>query len=494
MTEDDKTARSEDSTNTEDTASKASVPVEAKGTASAETAEQEVDRLRAENARLHDQIDEASAVSSEKKSLRSRAVLSISLVVLGALLLPLAALTVWTRNQVLNTDRYLETVAPLSNDPAVIDALTTRISTAIEDQLDVKAVVEEKLPENLKILAAPIASGADSLIGTVTSKALNSKQFDTIWITANRDGHDVLVALLTGKQGKVIDTENGKVVLSLKPIVEEILAGIDKKFGLDLSSKIPADKIDIKFTLIDSPQLASLQSLIKWLNTLTWVMVILALGCFIGAIFVSPARRKGVLRVGVGIVISMTITLLALSFARSGYIANLPKGVNTAAATAVFDTLTRFVLQTFRALFALGAVMVLAAWIAGPSGVAVWIRSLWDRVLGRGGEGIGNNVDLGPVPTWVAAHLSAVRAVILVIAIGVLVTWSRPTGKVVLLIAVLTLIPLALAQLLANSASSKTELVESAGGASEVEGEEEAETPDDEQRPDGEKDSVQEPA
>ena len=52
MTEDDKTASSEDSTKTEDIASKASVPVEAKGTASAETAEQEVDRLRAENARL----------------------------------------------------------------------------------------------------------------------------------------------------------------------------------------------------------------------------------------------------------------------------------------------------------------------------------------------------------------------------------------------------------------------------------------------------------
>jgi hypothetical protein len=63
---------------------------------------------------------------------------------------------------------------------------------------------------------------------------------------------------------------------------------------------------------------------------------------------------------------------------------------------------------------------------------------------------------------------------------------------VVLLVAVLTLIPLALAQLLANSASSKNELVESAGDAAEVEGEEEAETPDDEQRPDGEKDSVQE--
>lgn len=427
-----------------------------------ESAQQELDRLRAENARLHNQIDEVSAATSSKRTLRSRGILSISLVVLGALLLPLAALTVWTRNQVLDTDRYLQTVAPLSNDPAVVDALSNRISTALENQLDIKAVVEEKLPDNLKVLATPIASGADSLIGTVTSKALNSKQFDTIWLTANKDGHEALVALLTGKQGKVLDTENGKVVLSLKPIVEQILAGIDEKFGLDISSKVPADKIDIKFTLIDSPQLASLQSLIKWLNALTWVMVLLALGCFIGAIFAAPKRRKGVLRVGIGVVISMTITLLALSFARSAYIANLPHGVNTAAATSVFDTLTRFVVQAFRVLFAIGAVMLVAAWVAGPSGAATWIRSLWNRLLGRGGAGIGNNVDLGPVPKWVAAHLTAIRVVILGIAVLVLVLWSRPTGKVVLLIAVLALIPLALAQLLANSAAPPHAAIEPA--------------------------------
>ncbi|CAB4547791.1 unannotated protein [freshwater metagenome] len=448
MTEDDNTASSESLSGKDDAAA------EQIETASSENAEQEVDRLRAENARLHNQIEQVSAASSKKKSLRSRGILSVSLVVLGALLLPLAALTVWSRNQILDTDRYLQTVAPLSDDPAVIDALTTRISTAIENELDVEAVVAEKLPDNLKILAAPIASGADSVIGTVTSKALNSKQFDKLWVDANRTGHDALVALLTGKKGKVIDTENGKVVISLKPIVEEVLAGIDKKFGLDLSSKIPVDKIDIKYTLIDSPQLASLQSLIKWLNTLTWVMVILALGCFIGAIFVSPVRRKGVLRVGVGVVISMTLTLVALSLARSAYIANLPKGANVAAATAVFETLTRFVIQALRVLFAIGVVMLVAAWVAGPSAAATWIRNLWNRLLGRGGAGIGNTVDLGPVPSWVAAHLVAVRVVIFGIAVLSLVMWTRPTGKVVLLIAVLTLIPLALAQLLANSAAA----------------------------------------
>jgi len=450
VSENDSAASEASTTNTE--GAPGSAPEQA-ATPTKDDVEHEIDRLRAENVRLHNQIDQVNADASKKKSRRSRGILSVSLVVLGALLLPLAALTVWTRNQVLDTDRYVETVAPLSSDPAVIDALTTRISTSIENEIDVEAVVKEKLPDNLKILAAPISAGADGVITTVTARALKSKQFDSFWLTANRSGHDALVALLTGKQGKVVDTENGKVVISLGPLVEQILKDVDKKFGLDLSSKIPAEKIDIKFTLIDSPQLASLQSLIKLLNSLTWVMVILALGCFIGAIFAAPERRKGVLRVGVGVVVSMTLTLVALSLARSAYLANLPKGVNIAAATTVFETLTRYVLQAFRTLFATGVVLLLAAWVAGPSSVATWIRNVWSRVLGRGGVGIGNNVDLGPVPNWVAAHLLALRAVILGAAVLLLVLWSRPTGKVVLLIAVLTLIPIALAQLLASSAA-----------------------------------------
>jgi hypothetical protein len=159
--------------------------------------------------------------------------------------------------------------------------------------------------------------------------------------------------------------------------------------------------------------------------------------------------------------------------ARTAYIANLPRGADIAAATAVFETLTRYILQALRVLFAIGVVMLFAAWVSGPSTAATWIRNVWNRLLGRGGAGIGNNVDLGPVPSWLASHLVAVRSVIIGLAVVALVFWTRPTGKVVLLIAVLTLIPLALAQLLANSAAAASE-----AGSSSAETEEPTETVD----------------
>lgn len=414
----------------------------------------ELDRLRAELDDLRAEVEGRNDAREEVKSHRRRGVLAVALVVLGAILLPMAVLTVWTRNQVLDTDRYLRTVQPLSDDPVLTSAISTRISDTIIDEIDVKSLAQEALPENAQLLAAPIAAGASSLVHTATNRLVESDQFDTLWLEANRAGHEGLVAVLTGRRGPVVSTENGKVVISLGPLVKKVLERVDEQFGIDISSRIPADKIDIKFTLVDSPQLAKLQTQIKWFDRLSWFTLVLALACFVGAVFAAPERRKGILYVGVAVIVSMLFTRLGLAFGRDTYLTHLPSQIHSSAAAAsVFDTLTRFLLQAFRVLFAIGVVLVLAAWVAGPSGAAVWIRGLWNRALGRSGEGIGGTVDLGPVPAWVHGHLHALRVVVGALAAIVLVTWTRPTGKVVLLIAVVSLLVLAILQVLSSAES-----------------------------------------
>lgn len=437
--------------------------VDAGGAASLAARDAEIDRLRAENARLNAKVDAVTTEGQERRSARGRGVLSISLVVLGALLLPLAAMTVWTRNQVLDTDRYLETVAPLSKDPAVIAALSTRISDAVSAEIDVKSLAQESLPEQAAFLAAPIAAGADTLVQNATTKLLKSPKFDVLWLEANRSAHEGVVAVLTGRKGPVVSTENGRVVISLGPLVERVLKQLDAQFGVDLSSRVPADRINIKYTIIDSSELARIQTQVRWFDRLSWFSLFLAAACFVGAVFAATERRKGVLRVGIGISVAMLLALLAMSLGRDAYLSNLPRQVQSSTAAAVvFDTLTRYLLQAFRVLFTLGAVLLFAAWVAGPSRAAMWIRALWNRALGRGSSGIGGTVELGPVPGFFAAHLGAISVVIASLAAVLLVSWSRPTGKVVLLIAFIALVLLAITQVLAGIAASDTADVDGA--------------------------------
>jgi hypothetical protein len=319
----------------------------------------------------------------------------------------------------------------------------------------VTSLAREALPERAAFLAAPIAAGADNLIRQATDRLLASDRFQTAWVEANRLGHTGLVTVLTGREGDVIAVTDGKVVLRLDGLAQEVLAAVDRQFGTDLASRIPAERLDIDFVLVDSAQLADVQSAVRMLDRLSWFSVLLALGFLAASVAVAVAaeRRRAVLRVGVGVAVSMLVLYLGFALGRELYLTNLPSGVERPEVAAVmFDTLTRLVLQGVRLLFVVGVVLLAGAWLLGPSSAALRLRGLWDRVLGRGASMTGEAVDLGPVPAWLSAHLAAVRWVTVGLAVLVLLWWDRPTGKVVLLLALVTLAVLGVVQLLAGAA------------------------------------------
>lgn len=416
-----------------------------------EQAEQ-LERLRSENERLRREL-EHEAEAPEHPG-RGRHVGAVVLVVLGSLLLPASVLTVWVRNQVLDTDRYVETVTPLAGDAAIRSAVAKRISDRVSEEVDFKGLAKDVLPDEASFLATPIAAGANSLVATASEELVASDRFQQLWEDANRVGHDALVAVLTGSEGDVVSTDDGKVVLKLGGLAQKVLEEIDAQFGLDLAGTIPAEDLDVDFVLIESEQLADAQGATRLLDRLSWLTVILALGLLIGSVALEPDHRRGIRNVGIGVALSMAALLVGIGLGREAYLASLPGGVRLDAAEAVFDILTRFVLQSIRVLFAVGAVLFVGAWLAGPSSSARSLRGLWNSVLGRGSAAAGSAVDLGPVPGWVAGNIAVLRVVVLAVALLVLLAWDRPTGLVVLLIAVLTLVPLAAIQFLARAAPS----------------------------------------
>ncbi len=68
-----------------------------------------------------------------------RAPLAITLIILGCVLAPIAVVGYWAANEVTNTDRYVQNMAPLISEPAIQNALTDKITTVITGQLDVGA-------------------------------------------------------------------------------------------------------------------------------------------------------------------------------------------------------------------------------------------------------------------------------------------------------------------------------------------------------------------
>jgi len=68
------------------------------------------------------------------------------LVVLACILSVLSVVAVFTRNQLLNTDAYVNTVAPLAGNPAIQTQIAKQVSQNLISRTDVEARVKDALP------------------------------------------------------------------------------------------------------------------------------------------------------------------------------------------------------------------------------------------------------------------------------------------------------------------------------------------------------------
>ena len=362
---------------------------------------------------------------------------------LAAVLVLAAFAARFVHSQLLDTDRYVETVAPLANHPAIQAQLADTVTTQVMDRVDIGAITEqvaqaisrERLSDLVAGLEPLIANQLQELVHSVVLQVAQSEQFATMWENANRTAHRVLVTALTGREGAV-SVEKGTVTLDLGPVVEEAKQRLADR-GFDFATRIPA--LNATFVLLKSDDLARAQRgtdrLDRWQTWMPWAALV-AIGL---AVFTAPDRRRGLFIIGLAVAVTMALVGVALTIARSRYLAAVPaETLSQPAAAAAFDTLAQPLRTTVRAVLAIGLFLAAGAFIMGPARPAVAARGWFDRGLdaARGGA------TAGPVATWVAHYRLQVTLAILFLAALVLALWPYPTGAVVLWTAAVALLAL----------------------------------------------------
>ena len=130
----------------------------------------ELARTRAERDALAGKLDRRAKRAAQGGRLRT--VFVGFLVALSILFIPLTATVTWAHQTVLNTDRYVATVGPIASDPAVVDALATKITDQIYTAIDPEQKITEALnaipnaPKALDALAGPLANGIKGRVDT----------------------------------------------------------------------------------------------------------------------------------------------------------------------------------------------------------------------------------------------------------------------------------------------------------------------------------------
>ena len=133
----------------------------------------ELAQLRAENERLRAlvaQQDQPTPAGPRRHRQVGRWTAATVCLLVGCLLLPLAAVALWARTVVFDTDRYVATVAPLARDRAVQNAVADRITAEVFAALDIDGLttraidglVKQGAPAELALLRQPVVNGVHS--------------------------------------------------------------------------------------------------------------------------------------------------------------------------------------------------------------------------------------------------------------------------------------------------------------------------------------------
>jgi hypothetical protein len=400
----------------------------------------DVDALRHQLAEVqheNEELKQADLSTKPDKGPLWRRILSWVLVVLACLLAVVSVMVVFARNQLLNTDAYVSTVAPLASDPAIQTQVATRVSDELIARTNLSARVKSALPAKAGFLVTPITDEVRSATYSVTLKVVQSPKFAQVWVAANRASHKQLVNVLTGTQQGSISTKNGRITIDLSQVELKAKQALDAR-GITVFDKVPAVR-GLNYVLFQSDSLVHVQKLVKFLNKLAIVLPIITLLFFAGAIVLSRNRRRGLVRSAVGLALSMALILIIIAVARNQYLAGIKPPESPAAQSAVLDIVTANLRNGVRIILVVAALIAIGGLIAGNR----WLRA-------KAGARKPGWLTEGPVHAFVARHRKALQWGVLAVGLIILVVWGNPTTLVAVVVVLVTLAAVGLVGLYAG--------------------------------------------
>jgi cell division protein FtsB len=364
----------------------------------------ELERTKAERDELEAKVETLEA----PKRHRVRRILTPILVVLAVLVFTVSVPAVWSARTVLNTDRYVATVEPLADDPAVQQAIATRLTDEVFAALNVQDVISDTLAaigERATLLAGPLTNALHGFVQDQVLKVVESDAFGTFWVDANRFVHTQVLAVLRG-ESETVSLAEGKVLLNLVPLVNLALASIENVssdlVGRDVTlptfqpGEVPSSQIarleqalgiDLpddygQIPIYDSQDLEALQKTLYTAKRLLILLLILVPVLAAAALLVSTRRRRTLVQLTVGGAIGLVVVRRVALIARDG----LFEQVNTQRHPAVrvlADTLMDSLFRSTGILLAVVLLTLVIALISGPYPWAVTVRG-WFRDGARG--------------------------------------------------------------------------------------------------------------
>lgn len=349
------------------------------------------------------------AGESSGQGKRGQGKVAVALIALACICSVLALILTWVRNETLDTNRYVETVAPLAKDKAIQTAVTNAVTAELVKAVKPEQLIEQSLPPAAAQLAGPLSQAVTGFVRTGIGRLVASPGFATVWETISRESHEQVVAVLTGKRTAVNRLATaGEVRLDLDPIVGPAKLFLERQ-GIKTSNPTSSPSV----VILDLSTIKTAQDAVRVLKGFTIIFTILAPLLFLLAIGSSRDRRRSLIVAGLSLAGAMAALGILIAVGRWFYLDSLGPNVSSEAAAAFFDTIIRFLGMGARIVAIVGLLVALAAWWSGPGRKAA---------ADLDGEGLP----------------SVLRVAVIGLGAAVLLMLDHPTAIAILLVVVLT--------------------------------------------------------
>jgi hypothetical protein len=297
-----------------------------------------------------------------------------SLIGVATVLGIVAIFAVWANRQLLDTGYWTTTNARLIESPPIREAVSGYLTEQLYANVDVAGELGNKLPSELKPLAAPAAGALKDVVQKGINLLLERPGVQELWRKANQITHAQFVRLIENKGSVVKLPGSGAVVLDLRPMLGEVAEKVGAP--VTLVNKIPPKVAQLR--IVTSKQLNTMQNAVNLLRSLALVLPLLVVAMFALAVYLARGRRRqtlievGVAFIGAGLVVVVARGIIG------GKVVNSLATTEAVrpAAQAAWSIGTSVLADVAWSTVLLGVPVILAGLLAGPTRSATSLRHL----------------------------------------------------------------------------------------------------------------------
>jgi len=358
------------------------------------------------------------APTAERRS-AGRSVAVVVCVVLAVLLTTPAVVAFWGQRTLNDSQRYLDTVGPLVHSPEVQDAIATTVTNAIEQQVDIEAILNQVFAgvitdrPRLQKLVGPLSGAVNGLIDREVREFVASDAFADIWVRVNTRAQQALVRLLKGEEDTgAVSLQGDQVVLDLSEVIDQVKQRLVAR-GLTIVENVKIPDKDRQIVLLEAPQLKQARTIYAFANPVARWLIWVVAALYLAAFWLSRRRPRMTVIIGVALVANALLLAWSLSIGRQLFIDQLAGTVFGPASRVFYDTLGAYLERGWQVLGWLGLILVVVGWFTGSNASGTAVRT----TLSGGLESVGAQLADGPLGgagRWVAANARWLR-----VAVGV---------------------------------------------------------------------------